>query len=412
MALFTGFVSDRLRRNVSQWLKTFDIHRHVGLIEIGQGSGAGLLAGRWLEAAVRATEWDGDPFLRQRASGMLDRILGAQRSGPGAPFPWMTRLENQAMAGALEAAADLWQNGPAEALLARLALPTEASGRFGPDAATAIRTTTVERLETLLPDLKLALERTGDGIWGDALESLLWNQVFACQSLEGDAFYAATPLHGVPSAAGAREGVTGALMLTRIPWMFYSIGPDSVQVLQYGASDVRVEIGGPQSVELAQLTSFPDGEEVSLEVRSGGGEFNLQMRIPRWCQTPSLRLVSPGEADNPVVVRPEKGFFSLRRKWQRGDKVMLRFPMAPTWSQDQAGSFELRRGPLLYCFRTPGVPRLLRPTLRPMGTPTGYPGPVYEVRVRLASGQEATVLAEPFACAGWGGAYQTALSAE
>ena len=29
------------------------------------------------------------------------------------------------------------------------------------------------RLETLLPDLKLALERTGDGIWGDALESLL-----------------------------------------------------------------------------------------------------------------------------------------------------------------------------------------------------------------------------------------------
>lgn len=86
MALFTGFVSDRLRRNVSQWLKTFDIHRHVGLIEIGQGSGAGLLAGRWLEAAVRATEWDGDPFLRQRASGMLDRILGPNAPGRALRF--------------------------------------------------------------------------------------------------------------------------------------------------------------------------------------------------------------------------------------------------------------------------------------------------------------------------------------
>lgn len=411
MALFSGFVADRLRRNISQWLKTFDIHRQVGLIESGRGGGAGLLAGRWLEASVRATEWDGDAFLRQRASGMVDRILGAQQPEPEFPFPGMTGPDTRAMAAALEAAADLWQNGPAEALFARLGSPAEPFGRAGLDVATVVQTTSAERLATVLPDLKLVLERTGDGTWADAIESLLWNQVFACQSFEGDTFYASAPFAGVSPPGGDRDGTAGALLLARMPWMFYSVDQDSVRVLQYGASVVRFAVGG-RIVELAQVTSFPDGQDISLEIRSGGGEFTLNLRIPGWCRNASLRLVLSDEGESPIPVSPQKGFVRIRRKWQRGDNVVLSLPMGPTWTPDPTGALQLRRGPLLYCFRTPGSPRIWQDTLRQRATPVGYPGPVYEVRATLASGQEATVRAEPFASAAWGGAYQTALFAD
>lgn len=409
MARFAGFLEDRLRRNLSQWLKTFDIHRHVGLIESGLGAGAGLSAGRWLEAAVRATEWSGDAFLRQRASGMLDRILGAPRQGTGMPFPWMTAPDRLALTGALEAAADLWRNGPAEALLERLAPVAEAPGRVGLDPATVVRTDTTERLATLLPELQLVLARTGEGLWGDVIESLLWNQVFACQTFEGDGFYASTPLHGMPPVASELTAAAGALMLTRLPWTFYSVASDAVRVLQYGASEARLEIAG-RTVELAQVTSFPDGEEIAVEIRSGGGEFTLNLRIPGWCRNSSLRLVSAVDGDSPVAARPSKGFVSIHRKWQRGDKVVLQLPMVPVWTSDQTGAWELRRGPLRYCFRTAGATQVQRDTLRRVAIPVGYPGPVYEVRARLKPGEAETVTTLPFACAGWGGSYQTALS--
>lgn len=387
MASLGGYVADRLQRNISQWLKTFNIHRRVDQIEMGQGAGAALLAGRWLEASFLATEWSGDAFLRQRSSGMLDRILGAQRPGEGPPFPEMAKADTQAIAGAMNTAAALWGNGPAAALADRMGGVSPVD-RQGLDAAAVVRLTETERISAILPELSRVLDRTGDGVWGDAIEGLLWNQILACQSLEGDGFRAINPFRGATSEfGGEKAGSAGALMLAQVPWLYYAAAGDRIWVHQYGASEVNLRPGG-KAARLVQVTSYPDGEDVALEIRSGSGEFELRLRIPGWCSAPSMQLNGV-----PQVIQAERGYAKLRRTWQSGDRIDLHFPM-PLRQES-----ELRRGPLLYYRNGSPLTKVLLQSLRPL--PVGGPlGPAYEIRVILEGRPEATALLRPFALLG------------
>ena len=407
MARVRGFLGDRLERNLSQYLKTFDIHRHVGLIENGGGNGAGLIAGRWLEASFRAVELSGEAFLRQRAWGMLDRILGSAR-GQGAPFPEMGREDEEALAGALQAAAKFWQNGPAQILAERLAerlaqrLAERGSGRQRLEAAAVVRITETERLAAVLPELQEMLTLTRDGIWGDAIEMLLWHQVPGCQTFEGDGFRVAAGFAGGPGElAGERVGAAGALMLARVPWMFYESEAGRVWVHQYGLSEALVGVGGKR-VKIEQTSVFPGPEVV---VRPGPGEYELRLRIPGWAEKVSLVL---NGAEMPVAA--ERGYVGIARQWQAGDEVRLRVPAAPGWVRREDGEFAFWLGPLLYCVRWGEPLRVRRRGIEPViVTPPEQPGPAYRLRMILESGREADARAEPFARSGWGGPYRTGM---
>lgn len=402
MARVGGFLGDRLQRNISQYLKTFDIHRHVGLIEKGHGNGAGLIAGRWLEASFRAVEFSGDAFLRQRSWGMLDRVLGAAR-GQGSPFPEMSREDEWAIAGALEVAADFWQNGPARVLADRLA--ERRSGRQGLEVAAVVRIAETERLAAVLPELQRMLVLTRDGSWGDAIEVLLWNQVPACQTFEGDGFRVAAGFADGPGAlAGERVAVAGALMLARVPWMFYEGEAGRVWVHQYGLSEASVGVGAKR-VRMEQLSAFP-GPEVAI--RPGPGDYELKLRTPGWAEKVSLVL---NGAEMPVTA--ERGYVGIARKWQAGDQVKLRVPIAQRWVPRGDGEFEFWAGSLLYCVRSPEKLRVRRQGFDAVVTePAEQPGPTYRLRVILEAGQESVVRAEPFARSGWGGPYTSTMRLE
>lgn len=402
MARVRGFLGDRLERSLSQYLKTFDIHRHVGLIESRHGNGAGLIAGRWLEASFRAVEFSGDAFLRQRSWGMLDRVFGAAR-GQGAPFPEMSREDEWAIAGALEVEAEFWQNGPARVLADRLA--ERRSGRQGLEAAAAIRITETERLAAVLPELQQMLTLTRDGVWGDAIETLLWNQVPACQTLEGDGFRVAAGFAGSPGElAGERVGVAGALMLARVPWMFYEGEPGRVWVHQYGPGEALVGVGGKR-VRIEQVSEFP-GPEVAI--RPGPGDYELKLRIPGWAEKVSIAI---NGVEMPVTA--ERGYAGIRRKWQAGDQVTLRVPRAQRWVPRGEREFEFWVGPLLYCVRSAEELRVRRRGFDAVvSSPAEQPGPAYRLRVILESGRESVVRAEPFARSGWGGPYRTTMLVE
>ena len=295
-----GFAGERLRRNVRQWINTFDIHRYVGLLETGR-PGGGLLAGLWLEAATRACEWASDALLRQRAMGMLERVLAAEdRAGPG---------EFALLGGALRAAGEVWQNGPA--LRAADGMPVApAEVPADPDGA----------------------------------EAFLWNRLFALQTVDGDGFRADLPPSGWrpqgyyagPLASDARS----ALALTLFPSLFYAVTPDGLRIDHYGPSSAVLTAGGTE-VAIRQTTEYPSDGRVSVAVTPRQpAEFTLQPRIPRWCGSPVIELNG-----KPVPAR------RLRRVWRAGDRLELDFPMRPLWHRGNGvnrGRLALVRGPLAY----------------------------------------------------------------
>ncbi|MEQ1924466.1 MAG: beta-L-arabinofuranosidase domain-containing protein, partial [Pyrinomonadaceae bacterium] len=71
-------------------------------------------------------------------------------------------------------------------------------------------------------------------------------------------------------------------------------------------------------------TAYPLGDEVKISVVHIGknSEFPVSVRIPYWCEDPSLSINGKGTK----LVR-EGGYATIKRKWKNGDVVALKLPM-------------------------------------------------------------------------------------
>ncbi len=77
-----GFVGERIRANVVNYIKTFDIERHVQAVEYRKHRDwswvVGEQPGKWLESVALNSAWMNDDQLRQQAETMLTRIIKSQ----------------------------------------------------------------------------------------------------------------------------------------------------------------------------------------------------------------------------------------------------------------------------------------------------------------------------------------------
>lgn len=458
-----GFAEERLRRSASQTLATSDIHRYIRMVEekrYGGESPLGEQAGLWLEAAIMASEWTGDALLRQRTTGMLERLLAAQdpdgylgARDARARFRGPEPQEFAATLNALSAAWEVWRSGPAlraasdlarllvarfdpaEAAilaapllrvyraaedpailawcgraardpLARLCLD-EIAGRIpaaghpaaGPTAVPAGGIEIGALADAILYNRKLG-ELTGNAACDDAVERLLWNHAFASETVDGDGFRCRLPEDGwKPQGyyAGPDScGARGPLMLAGVPYLFYASGPDTIRVRQYGPSAARMRVGGV-SVQVSQETEYPSRGRVSVSVDPAAPvRFTVRFRVPAWCPNPSIRL------------NGAPSHASIRRVWRKGDRVELDFPMRPRLEPISSGKTALWRGPLLYTLdgrflddatirRLPGLTSVGAPSReRPLSGVASL-GPALEVPLRFADGSSSAAELVPFA---------------
>ena len=93
-------------------------------------------------------------------------------------------------------------------------------------------------------------------------------------------------------------------------------------------------------------TGYPLAEEVRFSVTKveRESEFAIAMRIPFWCENPSLKI--NGKASKIVN---ENGYATIRRKWKTGDKLALTLPMKPRIeaTSDNPNMIALLNGPLV-----------------------------------------------------------------
>ncbi|MCA9257618.1 MAG: glycoside hydrolase family 127 protein, partial [Planctomycetales bacterium] len=110
--------------------------------------------------------------------------------------------------------------------------------------------------------------------------------------------------------------------------------------------------GTPVDVRLQ--TNYPWNGEVRLDVtptRPVEGTFAL--RLPAWCQRPTLRL--NGKAFEP---QRDRGRAVITRRWEAGDSIELQLPMPPRLVRSHpkvaanAGCAAIARGPFVYCLES------------------------------------------------------------
>ncbi|GAW51280.1 MULTISPECIES: glycoside hydrolase family 127 protein [unclassified Nocardioides] len=194
--------------------------------------------------------------------------------------------------------------------------------------------------------------------YGDILERALYNGVLSGISLDGRSFFYDNPLAS-KGAAHRHEwfGVACcppnlARLLTSLSSYVYSHGDDGVAVHLYVSGTGAFEVGGTE-VTIRQETSYPWDGSVKLSLAMGApAEFPLAVRLPGWCDRPSLS-VNGHEVDLASVT--VDGYAVLDRAWNDGDEVTLDLPMpavlvrAHPLVSAASGRGALMRGPLVYC---------------------------------------------------------------
>ena len=221
----------------------------------------------------------------------------------------------------------------------------------------------------------------GDAKYYDVLERSLYNGVLSGISLDGGRFFYPNPLE---SAGGyGRKAWFGCAccpsnlcrFLPSVPGYVYAVRGDSLYVNLYVEGTSRLEVGG-RKVTLSQLTAYPFDGNVRLSVAKGGGDFAVRLRIPGWARGEVVpgglyRFADGRRCGYSVKVNGEpvgggirNGYFTVRRKWRKGDVVELSLDMEPRLVaadprvEADRGMLAVERGPLVYCAEWPDNPGL------------------------------------------------------
>jgi DUF1680 family protein len=221
----------------------------------------------------------------------------------------------------------------------------------------------------------------GDARYIDELERALYNAIPGGVALAGDHYYYQNPLtgnglrrwewHDCPCCPPMFLKITGAL-----PGYIYAQEPNAAYVNLFIGSRATLDLDGTK-VTLKQMTRYPWEGQMSLSVDTETpAEFDLFVRVPRWCQGASSReeLYQPqglpaagavtlsvnGSSTRLEIVR---GYARLHRLWKAGDIVELHMDMpvrqvkANSRVEADTGRVALTRGPVVYCVESADNPQ-------------------------------------------------------
>jgi hypothetical protein len=179
--------------------------------------------------------------------------------------------------------------------------------------------------------------------YGDAMERVLYNQLFAAQEPAGRRLRYFTPATGKrsywPHDIFCCPG-NYRRALSRMPHYLYYRFHDGIAVNLYGASRADVRLADDLVVTIDQVTDYPSTGRIELTIEpSRPSTFPIYLRVPRWCDQPR------------IVVNGDAAAATIEREWRAGDRVEIDFPMRWRFVRGrdlQAGRASLMRGPTVF----------------------------------------------------------------
>ena len=221
----------------------------------------------------------------------------------------------------------------------------------------------------------------GDSKYYDVLERTLYNGLISGVSLEGNGFFYPNPLESI--GQHQRQAWFGCAccpsnicrFIPSVPGYVYAVKDNALYVNLFMPNTMTQKLGG-KAVTLTQKTGYPyDGDiEITIDKTALKKEMALKVRIPGWVRgdvVPSdLYSYVDGKRPGytvkvngvPVESALEQGYFTISRKWKKGDKVTVHFDLEPRVVKAHAevkadvGRIAIERGPVVYCAEWPDNP--------------------------------------------------------
>lgn len=218
----------------------------------------------------------------------------------------------------------------------------------------------------------------GESKYYDVLERSLYNGLISGVSLDGGKFFYPNPLESM--GQHQRQAWFGCAccpsnisrFVPSLPGYVYAVKDRAVYVNLFLSNTSSLSVAG-KKVALTQTTGYPYCGDINIKVdRNSCGQFDLKIRIPGWLKSRPLpgelysysdnkRLgysikVNGVEAEGTVT---EDGYFTIPRKWKKGDEVTIHFDMEPRTVrasekvEADRGMVSIERGPIVYCAEWP-----------------------------------------------------------
>lgn len=217
----------------------------------------------------------------------------------------------------------------------------------------------------------------GDAKYYDVLERTLYNGLISGVSLDGGGFFYPNPLESM--GQHQRQPWFGCAccpsnicrFIPSLPGYVYAVKDNQVYVNLFMGNEAELKVGG-KKVILHQETRYPWDGHVTLTVdKNAAGTFAMKIRIPGWVRNqvvpsdlytysdgkrPGYSVKVNGEA---VTSALEQGYFTIERKWKKGDRIELQLDMevrtvkANGKVEADRGRMAVERGPIVYCAEWP-----------------------------------------------------------
>ena len=223
-------------------------------------------------------------------------------------------------------------------------------------------------VEQMLSDEEL-LTITGDIKWADHCENVAFNTYPAAVTPDFTALrYLTSPNMATSDADNHAPGFqNGGPMTAFNPlshrccqhnhtqgWPYFSEHlwmasmDDGLVATLYSASTVTAKVGSGAKVTIKETSNYPFDDVIKFSVNPGKvpNHFPIYLRLPQWCDNPSLTINGTGAAwsDNKL------GYVRIDRTWKAGDTFKLKLPMnlnATKWTANK-DSVSINYGPLTF----------------------------------------------------------------
>ena len=210
---------------------------------------------------------------------------------------------------------------------------------------------------------------TGEAQFADLIERTAMNAVLSGLAADGCHFFYSNPLLRHSKGVEVLEGAATTrragwfevsccppnLMrfLATFPDLVASVDADGLQLHQFATGSVEASVAGA-TVGLAVTTDYPWDGRIDVDITASSERpWTLSIRVPGWC--PRATLTLDGAT---LLAESAPGYLTVRRTWQRGERLSLHLPMEPRITTPD---------PRIDCAASDGGPRARSARLRRRG---------------------------------------------
>ena len=218
----------------------------------------------------------------------------------------------------------------------------------------------------------------GESKYYDVLERSLYNGLISGVSLDGGGFFYPNPLESMgqhqrqPWFGCACCPSNIARFIPSLPGYVYAVNKRDVYVNLFRSNTSQLSVAG-KGITLEQQTQYPWDGDIAIKVAANkAGQWAMKVRIPGWVRNevvpsnlyeftdnlrPQYNITVNGNAVNGKLT--DDGYFTIDRKWKKGDVVRVHFDMDPRTVrannnvEADRGFVAIERGPLVYCAEWP-----------------------------------------------------------